>query len=249
VQGTAAGLDEVLRGMPGRWLGRGRMSFPIVLSNAHIRRIVDRNATVLILTSRKRLGVHACPELYEIHNRLVLKQNARDRRNSKPEWQTDPCALIIELRAVTEATLGGLDFRQARLAGYRTVEELREDWAIRREKLGGDAKVFVHEFAITDARFLHRRSQRGYSTDPAQGMRDEPEGVDAATQKRLTELGTFRWQQERDRRGAQAQAVELHERVRELERRYAGGEASLEPDLRVIRQRIQALQRNLPEVA
>jgi hypothetical protein len=46
-------------------------------------------------------------------------------------------------------------------------------------------------------RLLHRRSQFGYTRSVHEGLRDEPEAVDASTQARLTELAHGREQERR----------------------------------------------------
>ena len=64
-----------------------------------------------------------------------------------------------------------------------------------------------------------------YVDTPARAMDHEPEAVDGATQERLTELGTLRWQQLFALRQAEVELMELHERVRPAGDRLRWGHA------------------------
>lgn len=74
----------------------------------------------------------------------------------------------------------------------------------------------------------------------------EPEPVDAASREKMSAEAHQRFTSQRATRPEERETMKLHERLRDLEARYAAGEASLGPDLRVVRQRLQALRRLNP---
>lgn len=82
-----------------------------------------------------------------------------------------------------------------------------------------------------------------YVSEPSAAAADEPEAVDAETQRKLTELGTVRWGQEFALREAQRLSAHLHERLAALEREAKRpGAADVSGELRVIRARLKRLR-------
>ena len=109
-----------------------------------------------------------------------------------------------------------------------------------------DENIRIRLATVEPPRLLARNpiaQHADYVTEPGRAMAHEPEAVDEATQARLTELGTLRWQQLYVLRRNEAALMTLHERIRRLEHAYARGEASVMTDLRVVRQRLQTLER------
>jgi hypothetical protein len=93
-------------------------------------------------------------------------------------------------------------------------------------------------------RLLAARSQYGYTDRLSRSLPDELpcDAVPAEYQRHLTELGTFRWQQEIARREAARTLQQLYERLRDLEHRQARGESNLDEGLRMIRHRLQTIR-------
>lgn len=85
---------------------------------------------------------------------------------------------------------------------------------------------------------LAARSEYGYTHDPTKALSDEPEAVDPAELEHINRRARI---QEANRRTAESELLELHERLRHLEDAYRQGNSRLEADLRVIRQRIRLL--------
>ena len=91
-------------------------------------------------------------------------------------------------------------------------------------------------------RLLHRRSQFGYTRSVHEALRDEPEAVDVATQRRLSELAHVR-EQERRRADWLEARVRLLEVVGWLQARPLGVE--LRDELRAIRRVVDRADRRL----
>lgn len=147
--------------------------FPITLPNAHVRRIVEKQPHILVLTRAHRLGLNGTPKLYDLHNALVIKRNAAHRHGGRLDLQSDPHVLTIELLEVTATTLGAIQLKDARAAGFATVAHLLEDWREHHRRSQPDVEVFLHRFQIEGERYLHRDIHRGYTHDPAEGVRGE----------------------------------------------------------------------------
>jgi hypothetical protein len=81
-------------------------------------------------------------------------------------------------------------------------------------------------------RFLHRKSERGYSSEPSEAMPREPEAIDQETQERFTKEA-----QNRDELLRSVRAPSLAERVAELER---AGDVRI---LAQLRRRVEAGER------
>jgi hypothetical protein len=173
------------------------MGFPLALSHAHCRRILDRRATALILARR------LSKTTVEVHDAKVLRRNAAHRRRGHPDLQDDPLVLTIAVDSVEAVELDELAFQQVLAAGFRTTDEFREDWLARR--LGDD--VFVHAFRVVDdVRLLHARVHRGYTSDPAHAAFGEPEALSAL------DLQTLARREARRMEEAAAQAMRAQRR-------------------------------------
>lgn len=91
-----------------------------------------------------------------------------------------------------------------------------------------DQEVWVLTFELdetADPRFLHRHSERGYTSSPRDAVEDEPEAIDEATQRRITEQANQRdeerrmAQQEQARRRVSADLRDAKLRMMAAERR------------------------------
>jgi hypothetical protein len=140
------------------------------LPRGHIRRILTSHSTVLILTRGLAL------EVREVHDARTIQHNDRCRRKGRPDLQHDPLVFTIEVRSVAEVLLTELTLVTIRAAGYRTTEEFDQYWVARRRVV--PEEVFVHWFQmVEDARFLHARVERGYTSDPARSVAGEPQAL------------------------------------------------------------------------
>lgn len=149
------------------------MAHPIVLPSHHIRRLVDRSAHLLVLGCRLPMRGADHPTLFEIHNAKTIRTNVRHYRNGRRDLAGDPHEFTVELLEITETLLGKLDTWQAKAAGYPNVEALHDDWQRRRRALDLKLTVFVHEFVVVTARYMHRNVRLGYTVDPAESF-DNP---------------------------------------------------------------------------
>ncbi len=158
------------------------MSFPITVPHDQVGRILRKHASVLILTRRLRRE-----RRYEIHDSLTVRRNARHRRAGRPDLQSDPRVLAIDVLAVEETTLFGLDLVTVRAAGFPTQRDFYDDWLRRRRRLELDLPVFVHTFLIAEEpRFLAARIHRGYTSDPEHAVLGEGEALGAAEQQEIS---------------------------------------------------------------
>lgn len=244
---------------------RRRGRYPIVLPNRQLQRMLDRDARLMILTRKLSLGPRPhvdpdempagaapprggprAPRLYELHNALTTRRNDRHRRNRRPDLQTDPHVVTIEVLAVELTTLGEVDLKQARAAGYKTVEEMREDWRQRRCRLDLNLPVYLHEFRVSDARYLHRDVHRGYTHDPDQAVQGEPPALTPTETERYA-----RRARERDElvRAARRAEMPLEDRIRGLAARAAGGDDQAKRALWRIRQTVERGERKIYDEA
>lgn len=215
--------------------------FPITLPNAHVRRILERQPHILILTRAHRLGLKGAPKLYDLHNALTVKRNTAHRAGGRLDLQSDPHVLTIELLEVTPTTLQDIQLKDARAAGFPTVADLLDDWRDHHRRSAPDAQVFLHRFQIEGARYLHRDIHRGYTHDPAEGVRGELAAPSATELDTMATDNRERFEDgrrdEMERRSAKSLAARLKVAVGRAD------EAAIDSilrDLEALKQRIAA---------
>jgi hypothetical protein len=167
----------------------------LVLRHADITRIVNRNATRLIVTRSIKVGV------YELHDQHVVRRNERYKKQGRWDLQYDPAVVSINVEAVERIRLGDLTLGVVRAAGYRTQREFYDDWLATKRWIDPDAQVRVARFMLVEAvRMLHRNVARGYTTNPREAVRDEPSALSESELKRYAD--TARWRDDQERREA-----------------------------------------------
>lgn len=202
--------------------------FPIMLPNRHIAQLLDRNATTLIMGRALRLGpatpvtdandrvvgtTGPQPQLYEVHNTLVIRRNLRHCRNHAPDLQENPHVLTIEIDAVSPVKLADVGDLAARSAGYHHVDQMLDDWRRRHQRIDLERTVHVHHFRIVEARYLHEKVHLGYTHDPSRGAAGEPEALSEQDVEQMATANRQRFELERadhiQRRRAKSLAVRL----------------------------------------
>lgn len=155
--------------------------YPLVLSHPQVRRIMDRNATSLILSRRLPLGE------IDIHDSLTLQRNQRHRKSGRVDLQEDPLVMTVEIADREPMPLMELTLKMVRGAGHKTTEDFYCDWIERRRKIDVELQVYVYGFQrVSTARFLHVRVHRGYTSNAAQAARGEPEAISSDELEKLS---------------------------------------------------------------
>lgn len=160
----------------------------------------------------------------------------------------------ITITEVRSERLGDMPIGDAKREGFATRDEFFDYWRSLYGQVDEDLEVWVIRFLLGDhtdtPRALSARmggTEGDYTTNLARGIReDASEPVSDAVLEGYAKTGTLKWQQEHARREAEATLRSLHDRLRDLETAYRRGHSHLEPDLRVIRQRIQKLKAREP---
>jgi hypothetical protein len=169
--------------------------WPLVLRHADITRIVNRNATRLIVTRNVKPGV------YTIHDQHVVRRNDRYKKQGRWDLQHDPSVVAINVESVERLPLGDLTLGIVRSAGYRTQREFYDDWYQTKRHLDPETQVRVARFMLVEAvRMLHRNVARGYTTNTRDAVRDEPSALSESELKRYAD--TARWRDDQERREA-----------------------------------------------
>ena len=170
--------------------------WPLVLRHADITRIVNRNATRLIVTRSIKPGV------YELHDQHVVRRNERYKKQGRWDLQYDPAVVSINVEAVVAQALKHLDLSDVRGAGYKTQREFYDYWyETHRRYIDPWTLVRVARFHLVEpVRMLHRNVARGYTTNPREAVRDEPSALSESELKRYAD--TARWRDDQERREA-----------------------------------------------
>lgn len=180
-------------------------SFPIPLPHHHIRRMLERHATILIRTSSTRRGTYA------IHDAMI------DRRNhtrQPDEWQ-DPVVVMIEIAAIIHTTLINLDYPTVRQTGFKTQRDFYDDWLQRHRQIDPDLNIWVCEFQVLeDAWYLHHATDGGLTRDPAKAMRGEGQAVSPDELRLLGARAERKRETERRTELARRQARSLHSKMK-----------------------------------
>jgi hypothetical protein len=214
--------------------------YPIALPPAHVRRILERRATLLILSRRLP------PALYLVHDQRTTRRNAQRCAAGRPELQDDPLRMSILVVEVRETTVCDLEYSDARAAGYRDCIELLEDWQRRHRRIDLDQPVHAHHFRHAELPRLLAAStvQADYVIDPAHAAWDVPEAVSATEQADITAEAR---QAERHRSRQPYRALRdrlVDERDRALALlRHDGGDRQLERAVRVLSRSIAEFDR------
>ena len=188
-----------------RRVKRGR--YPLVLPHVYVRRVLDRRASVLILTRR------VSPGIYEIHDAQRVGRNRAHCRNGRPDLQTDPAVLTIEVVAVERYRAGDLPILLLRQAGYKTSDEFRGDWIARRRTFDAGREVLVCAFRITGDRYLSIRPEHGYTSDPAQAAQGENGPIAALDQETLNRYARSAFERDDALRRERIRAAANHARA------------------------------------
>jgi len=195
--------------------------------------------------------------------------SVRVRRRTDEETDDDLHRCNIVVVGYERQHLGRITFTEARAEGWRTTAEFKAGW-VKQHDRQWDAKhtndpdltQYVERFdqrwahtpvwAITfevdrsaQARLMHKRSEYGYTDNPANAVDSEPEAVDRATQVRLTKEARVRDKERTNAELEEIKALPLAARLARLEELKARTDISNE--LRVIEQRIQRGENRRPE--
>jgi hypothetical protein len=169
--------------------------WPLVLRHADITRIVNRNATRLILTRAVKPGI------YELQDQHIVRRNERYKKQGRWDLQYDPGVVAINVESVERLSLVDLNLQMVRGAGYKTQREFYDDWYQSKRHVDPQTPVRVCRFQLVEAvRMLHRNVHRGYTTNTRDAVRDEPSALSESELKRYAD--TARWRDDQERRAA-----------------------------------------------
>lgn len=165
--------------------------FPLTLRHHDIRRLVEHKAHCLVLSRRLALGAVA------INDARVEHRNNQARRQNRPDLQQDSHVMTVEIDDRREMRLMDLTLGIVMAAGFKTQRDFFDEWLQRRRWIDCELQVFVYSFhLVSDARYLHVRVHRGYTSYPSLAARGEPE---ALSKDELEELSRrARQRQEQD---------------------------------------------------
>jgi hypothetical protein len=185
--------------------------WPLVLSHADVRRILQRHASSLVLTVRPKLGA------YVVQDALTVRRNERLRKAGRGSEQQDPDVFTIEITDVAPMWLRDLDYAIVRAAGWQTQRDFFDDWLGRKGHIDPDQDVYVARFRPAERpRFLHRRTFSGYTFEPALAMHGEPEALSAEQLRDLSSRQAVDRERRRELCRQRAQSIAL--RVRHAQR-------------------------------
>lgn len=145
-------------------------------------------------------------------------------------------------REITITTSSARDYHKGRTyaAGVRHNHTVLRVYVVKAVPTDDGLELTIRASLEDEVRLLGKNG--GYVTNPAQALREEPEAVDRATEKRLVALGTLTWAQARAVKQAELDARALHHRLGEIEAAHARGEFDASRQLAAIRRRIEALE-------
>ena len=152
------------------------------------------------------------------------------------------CSVTVERVAVEE--LGQITPKGAWREGFKTRDQFFSWFESRYGCADQDLLVYVIAFVVVRAeprRLLHRQSSKGYTTQTTQALPGEPEAVPRSYQDELS-----RQAQEQSTRMASERAQERRERwslAQRLQRLEGLRHVDHSGDMRVIRKRIEAMER------
>lgn len=196
--------------------------YPLVLRHEDIKRVLNRNASRLILTGTVRPGAH------HLQDAQIVRKNERHRKNGRHDLQQDPTVRHITITHVDTIPLIVVDLTIVLAAGFKTQRDFYDDWLARRHTIDPDLPVHVVHFSPAEpVRLLHRRLHRGYTTDPRQAAPGEPEALSAIDLKKYADTAAWRYEQQHRDEMARRQAESLKLRRRQAEARGDYEEAVL----------------------
>lgn len=194
------------------------IGYPLVLRHADVQRIVNRSASLLILTGTVRPGT--C----QIQDALIVRRNERHRKAGRFDLQTDPIIRTVEITHVDTVRLIDLDLAIVRAAGFKIQRDFYDDWLERRGHIDPSLEVRVCRFVTVEpVRMLHRRVHRGYTTNPALAAHGEPAALTAGELAKLSNAATQRYERERrlELGRRQAESIKARRRLAEARGDYA----------------------------
>lgn len=219
----------------GRW--------PLVLPHAQIRRMLDSHH--LLISTR---DLHA--DAYEVHDASTVRLNYRRKRDGRSDLQDDPAVFVIEVTHVERRPLLDLDLVTVRRAGFKTLEDFYLDWiaAHRRVVVGSDVRLYTFAIAAEE-RYLHRRAHRGYTRNPGEAVRDEPQPIDSATTLRYAADARDRYAAEHADDIARREARALGSQLRAARAAAAARGVDVTPEIQSIRAQLDKIQSKLNDAA
>lgn len=211
--------------------------FPLVLPHRHIRLILDRSATLLVLTRALKL------DTYEVHDALTIRQNQRHKRGGRHELQDDPFVFSIEISDIQTTQLFELDLKTVRSTGHRTLEDFYLDWLSRRQQaLNVDVSLYTFEI-LADVRYLHERVHRGYTRDPLQApINDREPTLTADELNDLVADSHARYQADHAEELQRREAKSLANQLREATARATLRGVDVSPEMNAIRQQLDQIR-------
>lgn len=215
------------------------MNYPVMLPAAHVQRLLDHAASVLILPRALPVRKDGHPSLFEVHNATTHRVNLRQCLKGMPEKQENPSVFVMEVLQVDELTLRTVGLEMARVAGYGTWSELRNDWQLRYRVHGFDVDMTVHahQFKIVEARFLHEQLHKNYAFDPMAGALGEPEVISEAAANTMAVANRQKFETERAEEFRHRTARSINTRLKSAIKR---SDANAIRDLRVELEAVEA---------
>lgn len=204
-----------------RWITQGKktaLRIPVKLGQDEPRWKPGRDYAIEVIVDRPE------SELYGFTSTIVVKPGERDRKPNAPKTRKrrgkharTVCRIAID--TVRSEQLRDLDVTAARREGFKTTSEYRGWW----ENTAGrdwnpDQQVWVLEFHLRrdyddQIRFMHERSEHGYTPDRRQALAGEDVPVvDEATLSRYAK-------EARARREAELAELPLEDIAEEARRR------------------------------
>lgn len=187
-------------------------AWPLEIPHADAQRILKGASTLIVTRSVK-------PGAYDLQDALIVRRNARYRKDGRHDLQASPDVTSIVVKAVDEMRLMDLDLAIVRSAGWKAQRDFYDDWYQRRGWIDGETLVRVCRVRIVEpVRMLHRRVHRGYTTDPAKAVRDEPSALSASELRELAGAAHRRFEREHARELRDRAMSSLKARRRQAEK-------------------------------
>ena len=172
---------------------------------------------------------------------MIDRRNQHATRTNQPERWQDPVVMAVEITQTVQAALADLDYPTIRATGFRTQRDFYDDWMARHHTIDPDRQVWVCWFTvIEDAWYLHHATDGGLTRDPSKAMKGEGQAV-SPTELKL--LGARAERKHETEKRATREAMPLEKRLAIVRQRAADGDSQAARHLHVIKQRIEAAER------
>lgn len=199
--------------------------------------------------------------------KIVAGTKTQTRRPAKPDedcrYQTGKAYAVqpgrgrphiarIRITHIRHEQLGDLTYDDARAEGFKTRQDFYDYWT----ELYGHVDVEQHVWVITfhldrehKPRLLHKDSTKGYTSNPAEAVPHEPEAVDGWVTQTYAAENRERYEGDREAELQRQQARSLAAKIRETEARARKQGIDVQPDLRALHAKLDALNHKLRHAA